>query len=91
MLTLTTVSDTPILYSFSEYARHRAVRLLSFMVRNLQILGTAYLLSGSTANRQRVFDYYCDLSSAKESLVFSIEIVRYWSSIDSLSPIYYFM
>ncbi len=44
------------------------------MVRDLQSLGSAYLLSGSTANRQRVFDYYCDSSSAKESLLFSIEL-----------------
>ncbi len=63
------------------------------MVKSLRvpILGIAYLLSGSTAKRQRVFDYYCDLSSAKELLLFSIEIVRFWSSINSFSPVYYFM
>ncbi|PBK79383.1 hypothetical protein ARMGADRAFT_1093193 [Armillaria gallica] len=34
----------------------------------------ALIFHGSTAKRQRVYDYYCDLSSAKESLLFSIEI-----------------
>ncbi|KAK0439659.1 hypothetical protein EV421DRAFT_2037288 [Armillaria borealis] len=34
----------------------------------------ALIFHGSTAKRQRVFDYYCDLSSAKESLLFSIQI-----------------
>ncbi|KAK0442015.1 uncharacterized protein EV420DRAFT_1082829 [Desarmillaria tabescens] len=35
----------------------------------------ALIFHGSTAKRQRVFDYYCDLSTAKESLLFSIQIV----------------
>ncbi len=56
---------------------HQAVQLSFFMGRSLWvlILGIAYLLSGSTAKWQQVYDYYCDLSSVKELLLFSIEIV----------------